>query len=50
MYLDLKKISGWFHANKVTVNPAKYSLLVFSTNLKLTTPNINIFLNNLPIP
>jgi len=50
MSLDLKKISGWSHDKKVTVKRTKSNLLVVPPKLNLPTPNINIFLNNHPIP
>ena len=43
---DLKNISQWFKANKLTVNPSKSNVLIIPPKLNKTVPNMNFFLNN----
>ena len=43
---DLKNISQWFKANKLTVNPSKSNVLIIPHKLNKTVPNMNFFLNN----
>jgi len=50
MSLDLTQISYWFNSNKVTVHPAKSNLLIILPKINKSMPNINISLNNFPIP
>jgi len=50
MSLDLIQISHWFNSNKVTVNPVKPNLLIILPKINKPMRNINISLNNFPIP
>lgn len=48
--IDLENISKWFKVNKLTVNPSKSAALIIPPKLNKFVPNINITLDNSPIP
>ena len=47
---DLQKISEWFKANKLTVNPSKCNIIIIPPKLNQLPVTIKTYLNNILIP
>ena len=47
---DLQKISEWFKANKLTVNPSKSNIIIIPPKLNQLPVTIKTYLNNTLIP
>ena len=47
---DLQKISEWFKANKLTINPSKSNIIIIPPKLNQLTVTIKTYLNNTLIP
>ena len=50
MKKDLNDISEWFTANELTINPSKSNVLVIPPTLSQPLPNIDLSINNSPLP
>ena len=50
MKKDLNDISEWFTANKLTINPSKPNVLVIPSKLSQPLPNVDLSINNSPLP
>ena len=50
MKKDLNGISEWFTANKLTINPSKSNVLVIPPKLSQPLPNVDLSINNSPLP
>ena len=47
---DLQKISEWFKANKLTVNPSKSNIIIIPPKLNQLPITVEIYLNHTLIP
>ena len=45
----LQKVSQWCMANRISLNPTKSNYLIIPSKLRETTPQIYLYLNNIPI-
>ena len=43
-----QKVSQWGMANRISLNPTKSNYLIISFKLRETTPEIYLYLNNIP--
>ena len=54
LHFDMKKglndIFEWFTANKLTINPSKSNVLVTPPKLSQPLPDIDLSINNSPLP
>ena len=50
MKKDLNDIFESFTANKLTINPSKLNVLVIPPKLSQPLPNVDLSINNLPLP
>ena len=50
MKKDLNDISEWFTATKLTINPSKSNVLVIPPKLSQPLPNVDLSINNSPLP
>ena len=50
MKKDLNDISEWFTANKLTINPSKSIVLVIPSMLSQPLSNVDLSVNNSPLP
>ena len=49
MNQDLEKVFQWCMANRISLNPTKSNYLVIPCKLRETTPQIYLYLNNIPL-
>ena len=49
MNQDLQKVSQWCMANRISLNPTKSNYLIIPPKLRETTPQIFLYLHNIPL-